>query len=76
MVMTNRSFTAVLCDFRRHFRLLFMITFLSIVILFVSLQYVEPGSETYVIALVQLVTFGVIFLGSVGMMVLCGRRAD
>lgn len=74
--MTNGSFLDVLCDFRKHFRLLFMVTLLSIGILLISLQYVEPGSGTYVITLVQLVTFGAIFLVSAGLMLLCGRKTD
>lgn len=74
--MANRSFIGVLCDFRRHIRFLFMITLLSIVVLLVSLAYVEPGSGAYVIALVQLVTFGVIFLLSSSVMLLCARHSE
>lgn len=74
--MADPSFLDVLCDFRRHLRYLFMLSALSIVVLLASLAYVDPGSGGYVLAVVQLVSFGGILLLSVGGMVACGRRAE
>ncbi|ESP87006.1 hypothetical protein [Candidatus Halobonum tyrrellensis] len=74
--MADVSFVDVLCDFRRHLRYLFMISVLSIVVLLASLVYVDPGSGGYVLAVVQLVSFGVVLVLSGGGMVVCGRRAE
>lgn len=74
--MADPSFLDVVCDFRRHLRYLFMISALSVVVLLASLAYVDPGSGGYVLAVVQLVSFGGILLLSAGGMVVCGRRAD
>ena len=72
--MTDTRFAEVLCDFRKHFRLLFMVSLLSIVVLVAALAYVEPGTATYVITMIQLVTFAGIGLLSGGLMVACARR--
>lgn len=74
--MNDRSFLDVLCDFRRHFRILVMISVLSIVVLLASLRYVDPGTGAFVVAIVQLMTFGPIAVAAGGLMVLCGRRSD
>lgn len=63
-----------LCQSARGLQILFVVSTVSIVVLLVSLQFVEPGSGTFVIALVQLVTFAGIFLLSVTTLVLCLRR--
>lgn len=74
--MPEATFVDVLCRSRHKFRLLFMVSVLSLVILGVALPAIEPGTGTYVITVVQLVTFLVVGSFSLGMMVLCSRRAD
>jgi hypothetical protein len=72
--MTETRFTKVVCDFRKQFRLLFMISLLSIIVLVVSLAYIEAGTATYVVTVIQLVTFAAIGLLSGGLMIICARR--
>lgn len=72
--MTETRFLDVLCGYRNRLRLLAMVSALSIIVLSVSLLYVEPGTATYVIAVVQLVTFGALFLLAGGLVVVCARR--
>lgn len=65
----------VVCDFRQSFRTVFMLSLLAIVVLVPSSLYVEPGSSTHLITMIQLGTFTVLLLASGTMMVVCGRRA-
>lgn len=72
--MAEARFIDVLCDYKRQVTLLFMVSILALVVLAISLTYVETGSSTYVVTVVQLVTFGGIFLLSSALMLSCGRR--
>ncbi|MDS0300637.1 hypothetical protein NDI76_17950 [Halogeometricum sp. S1BR25-6] len=72
--MTDASFVDVLCDFRNQFRLLAMVSALALVVLAVALQFVESGTATYVISVVQIVTFVIIFIVSGTLLVVCTRR--
>ena len=72
--MTDASFVDVLCDFRNNFRLLAMVSALALVVLAVALQFVESGTATYVISVVQIVTFAFIFVVSGTLLVVCTRR--
>lgn len=74
--MSDASFVDAVCDFRRHLRLLFMLSAFSILLLLASLPYLQPRSGTFVIATVQLVSFAVIVLVSGGLMVVCARRTE
>ncbi|GCF15861.1 hypothetical protein Harman_37960 [Haloarcula mannanilytica] len=74
--MPDETFTTVLCRFRRHFRLLFMVSVLSLLILGTALTAIESGSSTYVITVVQIVTFLVLGSLSFGLMVLCARSNE
>ena len=71
--MVDSSLFDVACDFRRSFRLLFMLSLLAIVVLVPSLLSINRASETYVITVVQVVTFGFLLLASGGLMVACAR---
>jgi len=62
------------CQFSRGWQLLFVISFVSLVVLGLSLDVVEPGSATYVVTVIQLVSFGALFLFTGGLLVLCIRR--
>ncbi|WP_226482789.1 hypothetical protein [Natrinema amylolyticum] len=74
--MPEETFVDVLCRFRHHFRLLFMVSALSLLVLGAALTAIERGTSTYVITVLQIVTFLVIGSLSFGMMVVCGRRSD
>jgi len=71
--MADERFLTVLCRFRHHFRVLFMISVLSLLILGTALTAIESGSGTYVITAVQVITFLIIGSLSFGLMVLCSR---
>ncbi|SFL34001.1 hypothetical protein SAMN04487950_3443 [Halogranum rubrum] len=73
--MTETQFVDLLCEYRTKFRLLAMVSTLSILVLSASLFYVESGTATYVIAVVQIVTFAAILLLSGGLIVVCERRS-
>lgn len=74
--MADVRFVDVLCEYRSQFRLLAMVSVLSILVLSVSLLYVDPGTATFVVAVIQLVTFGAILLVSGGLMFVCSRRTQ
>ncbi|WP_148225407.1 hypothetical protein [Haloterrigena turkmenica] len=74
--MAEETLVDAFCRFRHHFRLLFMVSLLSLIVLGAALGAIERGTGTYVITIVQLVTFAVIGTLSFGMMVVCARRAD
>lgn len=74
--MSEETFSDVLCGFRHQFRLLFMVSVLSLVILGTALTLIESGTGTYVITVLQLVTFVVVGSFSLGMMVLCARKNE
>ncbi|WP_330633400.1 hypothetical protein [Halocatena halophila] len=71
--MTDEGFLDVVCTYRTQFRILAMVAVLSIILLGVSLRYVSPTSGTYVVAVVQLVTFGGVFCVTSWLMVRCAR---
>ncbi|WP_137289138.1 hypothetical protein [Natronorubrum halophilum] len=73
--MSEETFVDVLCRSRHRFRLLFMVSVLSLLILGAALTAIERGTSTYVITVVQIVTFVVVGSFSLGMMVLCSRRS-
>lgn len=69
-------FLDILCQSARGLQILFVVSLVSIVVLLASLQVVEPGSGTYVVAVVQLVSFaGVFVLTAIGLY-LCVRRTE
>lgn len=72
--MTDARFVDVLCDYRNQFRLLAMVSALALVVLAVAMQYVESGTATYVISVVQIATFLFIFALSSALLVVCTRR--
>lgn len=72
--MTDVRFVDVLCDYRDQFRLLAMVSALALVVLVVAMQYVESGTATYVISLVQIATFLFVFGLSSTLLVVCTRR--
>lgn len=72
--MSDETFIDVLCRSHHQFRLLFMVSVLSVVILGTALMVIERGTGTYVITVLQLVTLIVIGSFSFGMMVLCTRK--
>ena len=74
--MADRSLVDAACDFRSSFRILFMVSLLAVVILTPSAFAVDPDSGTFVITVVQLVTFAVLLVASGGMMVVCGGRGE
>ncbi|WP_049954691.1 hypothetical protein [Halostagnicola larsenii] len=73
--MSEETFVDVLCRSRHKFRLLFMVSVLSLFILGAALTAIEPGTGTYVITILQIGTFLVIGSVSLGMMVVCSRRS-
>lgn len=62
-----------LCQSARGLQVLFTVSIVSIVVLLGSLTVVEPGSATYVIVLVQLVSFAGVFLLTGTTLLLCVR---
>ncbi|WP_238717338.1 hypothetical protein [Natronorubrum halophilum] len=52
-----------------------MVSVLSLLVLGAALTAIERGTSTYVITVVQIVTFVVVGSFSLGMMVLCSRRS-
>ncbi|NUB93638.1 hypothetical protein HT576_21915 [Haloterrigena sp. SYSU A121-1] len=74
--MTEETLVGAFCRFRHHFRLLFMVSVLALIVLGAALPAIERGTGTHVITIVQLATFAVIGAVSFAMMVVCGRRAD
>lgn len=72
--MSEETFIDVLCRFRHQFRLIFMVSVLSVVILGTALTVIEGGTDTYVITVLQLLTLVIIGSFSFGMMVLCARK--
>lgn len=50
-----------LCQSARGLQVLFVISLVSIGVLLASLRVVDPGSGTYIITVVQLVTFAGLF---------------
>ncbi len=71
--MTDEGFLDVVCVYRTQFRVLAMIAVLSIILLAVSLRYVSPSSGTYVVAVVQLVTFGGVLCVTSWLILRCAR---
>lgn len=63
-----------LCQSARRLQFLFVVSLVSVVVLLGSLTVVEPGSDTYVIAMVQLVSFAGVCLLTGTTLVLCMRR--
>ncbi|WP_222912921.1 hypothetical protein [Natrinema sp. SYSU A 869] len=74
--MAEETLMDAFCRFRHQFRLLFMVSVLSLLVLGAVLPAIERGTGTYVITIIQLVTFAVTGSFSFGMMVICSRRAD
>lgn len=73
--MTDVRFIDVLCDYKRQVTLLFMVSVLAIVVLSISMTVIEAGTATYVVTIIQLVSFGLVFVLSSALMVTCGRRS-
>ncbi|RRJ29443.1 hypothetical protein EIK79_12435 [Halocatena pleomorpha] len=74
--MSEETFIDVLCRFRQQFRLLFMVSVLSVLILGTALTIIESGTGTYVITVLQLVTLVVIGSFSFGMMHHCTGKNE
>ncbi|WP_408960256.1 hypothetical protein [Natrinema sp. 74] len=74
--MTEETLVGAFCRFRYQFRLLFMVSVLALIVLGAALPVIERGTGTFVITIVQLVSFAVIGALSFAMMVVCARRAD
>ena len=72
--MDRSGYLDVLCQSARGLQVLLVVSTVSTVVLLGSLGVVEPGSDTYVIAVVQLVTFVGIALLSGSALLLCVRR--
>lgn len=74
--MANRSLLDIACDFRRSFRIVFMISLFAIAILIPPAIAIDSDSGTFVITTIQLVTFSILLVASGGMMIVCGGRAE
>lgn len=68
----DRAITA-LCQSARGLQLLFVVSLVSIGVLLASLQVVDSGSATYIIAVVQLVSFAGLLALTGSALVVCVR---
>lgn len=62
-----------LCQSARGLQFLFVVSLVSIGVLLASLRVVDPGSATFVLAWVQLVTFVVILAVTGSALAICVR---
>lgn len=74
--MDRGRFLDTLCQSAKGLQILFVVSVVSIVVLLASLRTVEPGSDTYVIAVVQLVSFAGVFVLTGSALYLCVRRTE
>ena len=65
-----------LCDLDRYVRGLFALSITFVGLLFVSLTLVSPGSATFVIIVVDLVSLLVVAAASLGILLLCRRKTE
>jgi hypothetical protein len=72
--MSSKKYVDHLCERETGIRYVFIISLLSILLLMGSLTVVTPGTETYYIAVIQVITFGFLIVFSFGVMVYCHRR--
>lgn len=73
--MTDTSYLEVLCRFSRHIRIVGMVSVLCIVLLLASLYFGDLDRGTYIITVVQLVTFLILGVGAFGVLVVCARHS-
>lgn len=74
--MASKKYIDHLCERETGIRYVFIISLLSIVLLMGSLTVVTPGTGTYYIAVIQLITFGALVVFSFGLMTYCHRREE
>lgn len=72
--MPETRVVEVLRDYTTKMKLVLAISAVSILLLLLSLTAVEPGTSTYVLALVQLTTFAVLFVGMVVLLWVANRE--
>ncbi|MFC6825196.1 hypothetical protein [Halopelagius fulvigenes] len=60
--MAETRLVDVLRDYTTQMKVVLVISAVSVVLLLLSLTEVEPGTSTYVLALVQLATFAVLLV--------------
>lgn len=74
--MASKTYIDHLCERETGIRYVFIISLLSIVLLMASLTVVTPGTGTYYIAIIQVITFGALVVFSFGLMTHCHRREE
>ncbi len=78
MQIMARTFREVLldhlCEFEAQFRALFGLCGIIFLLLLVSLSVVEPGSHTYVIVIIDLISIAMIGAASIVILIICERR--
>lgn len=65
-----------LCDLDRYVRMLFALCVTFVGLLFVSLTLVSPGTATFVIIVVDIVSLVVVGAASLGVLLLCRRKTE
>lgn len=70
------SFVAALCRYKYHIRNIFVLSTTATLVLLATLPAIQRGSETYAVAMFQVVTFTAVALCSLALMVHCGGRDD
>lgn len=73
--MWNRYLDNV-CTHETGLRYVFIVSLLSTVILSAAFALIEPGTPTYYVTVLQLVTFVPLMALSLALLVLCSRRED
>lgn len=72
--MDRDRFLDALCQFTRGLQVLFVVSLVSIIVLLLSLEVVESGTDTYFIIIIQIVSFAGVFAFAASALYLCMRH--